>query len=83
MALVVRTLFFAAHRDLLQTSELAVELTEGSTVGDLIAELRGRGRPFSGLPSDSAVAVNREYVDASRPLRQGDEVAFIPPVAGG
>ncbi|MCG6958184.1 MAG: molybdopterin converting factor subunit 1 [Gemmatimonadetes bacterium] len=83
MALVVRTLFFAAHRDLMQTSELAVELSDGSTVGDLIAELRGRGGPFSGLPPDSAVAVNREYVDASRQLRQGDEVAFIPPVAGG
>jgi molybdopterin converting factor subunit 1 len=83
MALVVRTLFFAAHRDLLETSELAVELAEGSTVGDLVADLRGRGRPFSSLPADSAVAVNREYVEASRQLRQGDEVAFIPPVAGG
>jgi molybdopterin synthase catalytic subunit len=28
-------------------------------------------------------AVNREYVDRSQPLRDGDEVALIPPVSGG
>ena len=28
-------------------------------------------------------AVNREYVGADTVLRDGDEVAFLPPVAGG
>jgi molybdopterin converting factor small subunit len=29
------------------------------------------------------VAVNREYVTADTRLAEGDEVAFLPPVAGG
>jgi molybdopterin converting factor subunit 1 len=83
MALAVRTLFFAAYRDLVHTSELAVELSEGATVADLVAELRGRGGAFASLPADPAVAVNRVYAHADHVLGSGDEVAFIPPVAGG
>jgi molybdopterin converting factor subunit 1 len=79
----VQALFFAAYRDLLGTSKLDVQLPEGSTVGDLVRELRGRGAPFDSLPRDPAIAVNRTYALASEPLRPGDEVAFIPPVAGG
>lgn len=83
MSLSVQTLFFAAYRDLLGTSTLSVELADGATVADLVAELRGRGAPFDALPAAPAVAVNRSYSHLSEPLSAGDEVAFIPPVAGG
>jgi molybdopterin converting factor subunit 1 len=83
MSLSVRTLFFAAYRDLLGTSELSVELAGGATVADLVRVLRARGAPFDRLPAEPAVAVNHAYVDGSEPLASGDEVAFIPPVAGG
>jgi len=83
MSVSVQTLFFAAYRDLLGTASLSVELDEGATVADLVAELRGRGAPFDGLPAQPAVAVNRAYAEMSEPLDAGDEVAFIPPVAGG
>lgn len=79
----VQALFFAAYRDLLGTRSLSVELPEGATVADLVATLRGRGSPFDSLPAQPAVAVNRAYALLSEPLRPGDEVAFIPPVAGG
>ncbi|HIF20890.1 MAG: MoaD/ThiS family protein [Gemmatimonadota bacterium] len=83
MSVPVRTLFFAAYRDRLGLSELMVELAQGATVADLVAELRGRGSPFDLLPEQPAVAVNRAYALMSEPLDSGDEVAFIPPVAGG
>jgi molybdopterin converting factor subunit 1 len=83
MTISVRTLFFAAYRDLVGAPEVSVELDEGATVADLVAELRGRGRPFDALPSEPAVAVNRTYAALSERLGGGDEVAFIPPVAGG
>jgi len=83
MTLPVRTLFFAAYRDLLGTSELEVELVPGATVADLVRALRERGAPFDALPADPAVAVNRAYAGPGEPLEAGDEVAFIPPVAGG
>ena len=79
----VQALFFAAYRDLLGTRALSVELPEGATVADLVAALRGRGAPYSALPTEPAVAVNRAYASLSETLESGDEVAFIPPVAGG
>ncbi len=83
MAASVRTLFFAAYRDLIGTAELDVDVGDGATVADLVAELRGRGHPFASLPAAPAIAVNRTYADPGHPLSAGDEVAFIPPVAGG
>lgn len=79
----VQALFFAAYRDLLGTKGLSVDLPEGATVSDLVAELRGRGAPFDALPVEPAVAVNRAYARPEERLSSGDEVAFIPPVAGG
>ncbi len=79
----VQALFFAAYRDLLGTRALSVDLPEGATVADLVATLRSRGAPFNALPLEPAVAVNRAYAFHSETLQPGDEVAFIPPVAGG
>ena len=78
----VKSLFFAAYRDLIGADELEFELPEGSTVGALIEILRtraGEGR----LPPSLVVAVNQDYAPIDTVLHDGDEVAFIPPVAGG
>jgi molybdopterin converting factor subunit 1 len=79
----IRALFFASYRDAVGESALQVELPDGATVSDLVRSLRDRGDPFDRLPPDPAVAVNRSYTPADRSLSAGDEVAFIPPVAGG
>ena len=83
VSIPVRTLFFAAYRDLIGTPELPLDVAEGATVADLVRDLRGRGHPFDALPAEPAVAVNRIYAAPSEVLGPGDEVAFIPPVAGG
>ena len=80
--MIVRSLFFAQYRDFAGADELPVELPDGARVADLVARLRARdGR--ARLPASPVVAVNMEYAPAATPLRDGDEVAFIPPVAGG
>lgn len=76
-------LFFAAYRDLVGIDRLDIELSPGSTVAELVSLLRGRGAPFKHLPPRPAVALNRVYVRGGSCLSDGDEVAFIPPVAGG
>jgi molybdopterin converting factor small subunit len=38
---------------------------------------------FAAFPTMPPAAVNREYVKGETVLRDGDEVAFLPPVAGG
>jgi molybdopterin converting factor small subunit len=42
----------------------------------------GRGRPEL-LDSSIRIAVNDEIVPGNRPLDEGDEVAFLPPMSGG
>ena len=56
--------------------------TAATTPGALYDELRARHK-FT-LPADRVrAAVNDEFVDSAAPLRDGDRVVFIPPVAGG
>lgn len=73
-------LLFASWADALG-SRLAVELPEGAQVADLLRELASRttGRA---LP-EPMVAINQRYASAAQVIRAGDEVAIIPPVAGG
>jgi molybdopterin converting factor subunit 1 len=78
----VRTLFFATYRELAGTEELEIELPVGATAGDLVARLRSRGA-LARLPVEPALAVNQEYAPLGTRLSDGDEVALLPPVAGG
>jgi len=52
-------------------------------VGELLAELSGTDGIFALGAGVIRIAVNREYVDATHVLADDDEVAVIPPVAGG
>jgi molybdopterin synthase sulfur carrier subunit len=56
--------------------------TAAATPAALYEELRAR-HGFT-LPGDRVrAAVNDAFVDAATPLREGDRIVFIPPVAGG
>ncbi len=81
--MMVRSLFFAQYRDIAGAEELPVELPEGASVGDLVSALRGRVGGLASLPAKPVVAVNMDYAPLATRLSEGDEVAFIPPVAGG
>lgn len=80
--MTITVLLFASYADTLGTSALDVVLDAGATVEDVLGRLRG----FPGadrLPSAPLVAVNERYATRDRVLQAGDEVAVIPPVAGG
>ena len=79
----VTVLFFAAHRDLVGASDASIDLPDGATVSTLLATLRAQGGDWERLPESASVAVNRKYADGETVLQDGDEVALIPPVAGG
>lgn len=81
-AIRVRVRFFARFRELAGREEATVEIAPGSTVSDLLDVLRGRSG-LGEIPVRPAVAVNREYAPPERRLVDDDEVALIPPVAGG
>lgn len=79
----VTVLLFAAHRELVGVANVVVSLPDHATVDTLLDELRSRGGSWTDLPSVPAVAVNRSYANVDSELSDGDEVALIPPVAGG
>jgi len=82
-AMRVRVLRFGALRDAMALESETVELPEAATVADLIErcmEAAPEARRFLG---SIAVAVNREYAAHTQILRDGDEVALLPPVSGG
>jgi molybdopterin converting factor subunit 1 len=78
----VRLLLFGVLKDQLGSAERDLELPEGSRASDLLDWLRqqaGETVPIRSL----AVAVNQEYARPETELREGDEVALLPPVSGG
>jgi molybdopterin converting factor subunit 1 len=75
--------FFASTADLIGSRQIALDLDEGATVGDLreaVGEQYPKLRPF--LPT-IVCAVNESYESPQTVLREGDDVALIPPVSGG
>jgi molybdopterin converting factor small subunit len=79
----VTFLLFASYRDLVGTPSGIIELEQGATAGIAVAALRSRGGAWSTLPDRPVVAVNEEYAKLDRRLEDGDELALLPPVAGG
>ena len=60
-----------------------MNLPDGATVQDAAGELLRLHPTLAGDSSRLMIAVNEEYQEHDYPLREDDEVAFIPPVSGG
>jgi molybdopterin converting factor subunit 1 len=78
----IRLLLFAQFREMAGADELDLDMADGATAADLVEHLR-REQAWRLLPSAPAIAVNRAYAPLTVRLTEGDEVALIPPVAGG
>lgn len=78
----VRVLLFASYADAFGAPNVSVSVREGATVKDLLAKVKEMavGHP---LPPAPLIAVNQEYAAPGDVIHAGDEVALIPPVAGG
>ncbi|HTI62872.1 MAG TPA: MoaD/ThiS family protein [Gemmatimonadaceae bacterium] len=77
----VTVLLFASYADTLGTSSIPLELSSGATAGDALDQVRSLAA--DALPSKPLLAVNERYARPEHVLAAGDEVAIIPPVAGG
>jgi MoaE-MoaD fusion protein len=77
----VQVRLFASYREAAGTNRLDIPLQTGARVADLTELLAARVPALT--TARGLVAVNHEYVQPEHALRDGDEVAFIPPVSGG
>jgi len=75
----IKVKFFARMRDEVGMSSAEAEFVEGMAIADLWSQL------VDGVayPESVMIAVNMEYVSGEPVLKDGDEVAFFPPVTGG
>jgi molybdopterin synthase catalytic subunit len=78
-----RVRLFARLGELAGRRETEVELGEGLTAGEAYRLLCQRYPALSVYAASLMYAVNAEYVSPDQPLRDGDELALIPPVSGG
>ena len=84
--MTVTVLYFAALKEALGASSESLALPAGvATVADLRAHLAARGDAWGQLASfkNLRCAVNQDMVPLTAAVKEGDEVAFFPPVTGG
>lgn len=82
-SMTVRLLFFAVLRDIAGADERELAVSEGTTARDVWQALRAEYAKLAGYAQPPMVAINETYAAPETVLRDGDELAFIPPVAGG
>jgi molybdopterin converting factor small subunit len=79
----VRVRFFASYADLVGREETGLELPFPATVADVVRRLREQFPWARPLPERPLTAVNLRHVPLETPVVAGDEVALLPPLAGG
>ena len=78
----VTVLLFAQARDRAGTGRVVLDLATGSRVRDLVA-IMNADHGLATLGPHLAIAVDGELAERDAPLREGAEVAMLPPVSGG
>ncbi len=79
----VTILLFAQYAEAVGRSRVEISLPGGATVADLLSEFRRQVAGAASLPERLMCAVNLSHVLPGHQLRDGDEVAVLPPLAGG
>ena len=79
----IKVLFFGLTGDLTGFNEEQIELPEGESLDGLCRHYESRFPRLKEVSQSLLAAVNEEVVERSWLLRDGDEVAFMPPVSGG
>ncbi len=78
----VKVLFFGITTDLMNATELSMEMEKEFTIQEFRNLLQDKYPQLQNL-SSYAIALNEEYTSGNEQLSDGDVVAIIPPVSGG
>jgi molybdopterin converting factor subunit 1 len=84
--MTIKVKFFAAIRETVGQDSIELGAAAHGDLMQLLETLRGllSEEAFDSLrASNVRIAVNREFVEGACVLRDGDEVAFMPPITGG
>lgn len=81
--MTVRVLAFARLRELLGFGARSVEVADGATLEQLWEQLSAEARELGALRASTRFARNGALAAGATALRDGDEIALLPPVGGG
>lgn len=80
--MTIRVLLFASYADAIGASQVDVDVPAGARVSDVLERVKAMAAGKR-IPTRPMVAVNQRYAREDQPIGASDEVAIIPPVAGG
>ncbi|KAG0581879.1 hypothetical protein M758_3G016500 [Ceratodon purpureus] len=79
----VQALLFARAQELAGVSAVALEIQEGWTTANCFAAVVAKYPALKAISSCMMVALNHDYVTEPVLVKDGDELALIPPISGG
>ncbi len=79
----IRVLFFASLADITGLRETEVDASAGSDLGSIFSHFESIYPLLSSHRPSLLFALNSEFASAGSPVKDGDEIAFFPPVSGG
>ena len=79
----VKVKFFSSHRSATGKNELELELEDGITIDMLVDMLMTDYPKLKELTEFTILSLNHNFAKSSEVLKDGDEIALFPPVAGG
>jgi len=79
----IRVLFFASLADIAGTRETTVEPAAVTDVASVYDSFARKYPALENYRSTVLFALNSEFARPGSPVRDGDELAFFPPVSGG
>ena len=83
---MINILFFASFREQLGTESEQMEAQGLTDIASLVQKLRARGEVWARVFAEDQtvmMAINQEMAEQNALIKDGDEIAFFPPVTGG
>ncbi len=82
---MVKVKFFAVLKGLVGKEEISLEIKEGTSLNQLIEQLKADLPPLVDIMQKGGIliSVNQEVLEKDAIIQDGDEIAFLPPFAGG
>ena len=79
----VKVQLFARLRELAGLGEASIDVPAGARVDDVWRALTTQHPDLEPFGRAVSCAINADFAPRSAPGREGDEIAFLPPVSGG
>jgi MoaE-MoaD fusion protein len=79
----VKVLFFGILKDIVGRSEDQIEVADGARLDSVFTRYARQFPRLMDMQGSIVLACNQEFCERSAAIREGDEIAFLPPVSGG